>query len=514
MTQRSSELHPASPAHSHTNGSQTAGGEGSDEAVVSRRAEGSDQDGMKKVFVRTYGCQMNVYDSDRMADVLGPQGYRTTDSMDDADLVILNTCHIREKAAEKVYSELGRIRKLKDERGPGGKPLMVGVAGCVAQAEGQEIARRAPVVDMVFGPQSYHRLPDLIARASRGESVVETEFEIEDKFEHLSKEAAKPGLKRAPSAFLTVQEGCDKFCTFCVVPYTRGSEVSRPLAQILREAEQMAAQGVREVTLLGQNVNAWHGDGPDGKPLGLGYLLRRLAEVPGLDRLRYTTSHPRDMDDELIAAHRDMPALMPYLHLPVQSGSNRILAAMNRKHDRELFFEIVEKVRAARPDIAFSSDFIVGFPGETDEDFADTMDLVGRVGFASAFSFKYSSRPGTPAAGMDGQLPEDVKSARIYALQALLDKQKAAFDAACRGRRFDILLEKPGRFPGQLIGRSPYLQSVVVEAPREAIGTLAHVEIREVSTKSLSGDILGGEFFAGSAGAGVHSVRQSEKVEA
>ena len=502
MTQRSSELHPASPAHSpstapfkpqaHTNGSQTAGGEGSDEAVVSRRAEGSDQDGMKKVFVRTYGCQMNVYDSDRMADVLGPQGYRTTDSMDDADLVILNTCHIREKAAEKVYSELGRIRKLKDERGPGGKPLMVGVAGCVAQAEGQEIARRAPVVDMVFGPQSYHRLPDLIARASRGESVVETEFEIEDKFEHLSKEAAKPGPKRAPSAFLTVQEGCDKFCTFCVVPYTRGSEVSRPLAQILREAEQMAAQGVREVTLLGQNVNAWHGDGPDGKPLGLGYLLRRLAEVPGLDRLRYTTSHPRDMDDDLIAAHRDLKELMPYLHLPVQSGSDRILAAMNRRHTRDDYFRLIDSIREAAPGLALSGDFIVGFPGETDQDFADTLDLVRRVEYAACFSFKYSQRPGTPGATMADQVPENVKTARLLELQGLLADQQRAFNRSRVGMRMDVLFEKVGRMPGQITGKSPWLQPVQVDGPQDLIGTIQTVEIYDTGSNSLFGRLIAG----------------------
>ena len=470
----------------------------------------------RKLHVRSFGCQMNVYDAQRMTDTLAREGYVETDTAEDADLVILNTCHIREKAAEKVYSELGRLRKSQEEAG---RRQMVAVAGCVAQAEGAEILKRARTVDLVVGPQSYHKLPELIAQAearghNRRAGIVETEFPVEDKFDFLAHPTRAAIAKRGPTAFVTVQEGCDKFCTFCVVPYTRGAEVSRPLDKILDEVIRLADGGVREVTLIGQNVNAYHGLDAAGRAVGLPELVRCIAEVPGIARVRYTTSHPRDMDDELIAAHRDMPALMPYLHLPVQSGSNRILAAMNRKHDRELFFEIVEKVRAARPDIAFSSDFIVGFPGETDEDFADTMDLVGRVGFASAFSFKYSSRPGTPAAGMDGQLPEDVKSARIYALQALLDKQKAAFDAACRGRRFDILLEKPGRFPGQLIGRSPYLQSVVVEAPREAIGTLAHVEIREVSTKSLSGDILGGEFFTGNAGAGVHSVRQSEKVEA
>lgn len=470
----------------------------------------------RKLYVRSFGCQMNVYDAQRMTDTLAKEGYVETDTPDDADLVILNTCHIREKAAEKVYSELGRLRKGQEESG---HRAMIAVTGCVAQAEGAEIVKRARAVDLVVGPQSYHKLPELIAQAearggNRRAGIVETEFPVEDKFDFLAPPSRVAIAKRGPTAFVTVQEGCDKFCTFCVVPYTRGAEVSRPLSKILDEVIRLADGGVREITLIGQNVNAYHGPDAAGRPVGLAELVRKVAEVPGIARVRYTTSHPRDMDDELIAAHREMPALMPYLHLPVQSGSNRILAAMNRKHDRELFFEIVAKVRAARPDIAFSSDFIVGFPGETDEDFADTMDLVEKVGFASAFSFKYSSRPGTPAAGLGEQLPEEVKSNRIYALQALLDRQKAAFDAACRGRRFDILLEKPGRFPGQLIGRSPYLQSVVVEAPVEAIGTLASVVVREVSTKSLSGDIVGGEFFT--AGSGVESQfrRQSEKVEA
>ncbi|MBS9477320.1 tRNA (N6-isopentenyl adenosine(37)-C2)-methylthiotransferase MiaB [Ancylobacter radicis] len=470
----------------------------------------------RKLYVRSFGCQMNVYDAQRMTDTLAKEGYVETDTPDDADLVILNTCHIREKAAEKVYSELGRLRKGQEESG---RRSMIAVTGCVAQAEGAEIVKRARAVDLVIGPQSYHKLPELIAQAeargsNRRAGIVETEFPVEDKFDFLPPPTRAAIAKRGPTAFVTVQEGCDKFCTFCVVPYTRGAEVSRPLSKILDEVIRLADGGVREITLIGQNVNAYHGPDATGQPVGLPELVRRIAEVPGIARVRYTTSHPRDMDEELIAAHRDMPALMPYLHLPVQSGSNRILAAMNRKHDRELFFEIVAKVRAARPDIAFSSDFIVGFPGETDEDFADTMDLVEKVGFASAFSFKYSSRPGTPAAGLGEQVPEDVKSQRIYALQALLDRQKAAFDAACRGRRFDILLEKVGRFPGQLIGRSPYLQSVVVEAPAEAIGTLASVIVRDVSTKSLSGEILGGEFFATEAGMETRIRGQSEKVEA
>ncbi|NBN80029.1 tRNA (N6-isopentenyl adenosine(37)-C2)-methylthiotransferase MiaB [Microvirga tunisiensis] len=480
------------PAHSSFSSSPAAG-EGSDDAVVSRRADVDPSDAAsKRVFVRTYGCQMNVYDSDRMAEVLGPQGYRTTDTMDDADLVILNTCHIREKAAEKVYSELGRIRKLKDERGPEGKPLMVGVAGCVAQAEGREIARRAPVVDMVFGPQSYHRLPDLIARAARGESVVETEFEIDEKFDALSRQAERPTVRRAPSAFLTVQEGCDKFCTFCVVPYTRGAEVSRPLAQILREAEQLAAGGVREITLLGQNVNAWHGEGADGRPWGLGRLLRRLAEIPGLDRLRYTTSHPRDMDDDLIAAHADLRELMPYLHLPVQSGSDRILAAMNRKHTRDDYFRLIERIREAAPGLALSGDFIVGFPGETDADFADTLDLVRRVEYAACFSFKYSQRPGTPGATMADQVPEEVKTARLIELQALLTEQQQAFNRSRIGMRMEVLFEKIGRMPGQITGKSPWLQPVQVEAPQDMIGSIQTVEIVGLGSNSLFGRLVAG----------------------
>ncbi|GLK83357.1 tRNA (N6-isopentenyl adenosine(37)-C2)-methylthiotransferase MiaB [Ancylobacter defluvii] len=470
----------------------------------------------RKIYVRSFGCQMNVYDAQRMTDTMAKEGYVETDKPDDADLIILNTCHIREKAAEKVYSELGRLRKAQEEAGR--KP-MVAVAGCVAQAEGAEIIKRARVVDLVVGPQSYHKLPELVARAQEKQGqdargVVETEFPVEDKFDFLAPPSKQAIAKRGPTAFVTVQEGCDKFCTFCVVPYTRGAEVSRPLGRILDEVKRLAEGGVREVTLIGQNVNAYHGLDDHGRSANLAELMARVGEVPGIARIRYTTSHPRDMDDELIAAHRDMPALMPYLHLPVQSGSDRILAAMNRKHGREAYFELVAKVRAARPDIAFSSDFIVGFPGETDADFADTMDLVDKVGFAGAFSFKYSPRPGTPAAGMGAQVPEAAMNERIYALQALLDKQKAAFDAACRGRRFDILLEKPGKLPGQLIGRSPYLQSVVVLAPREAIGTLASVVVRDVSTKSLSGDIVAGEFWPEGVPSGTSLVGQGEKLEA
>jgi tRNA-2-methylthio-N6-dimethylallyladenosine synthase len=439
----------------------------------------------RRVFVKTYGCQMNVYDSERMADALAPEGFETTQAVEDADLIILNTCHIREKAAEKIYSELGRLRKLKNARAEAGKETMIGVAGCVAQAEGEEISRRAPVVDLVFGPQTYHRLPELLARAGAGEAVVETEFEIEEKFRHLAKPTAARDGKRALTAFLTVQEGCDKFCTFCVVPYTRGAEVSRPVEQIVGEAERLAARGVREVTLLGQNVNAWHGEGADGRSWGLGELLRRLAGIEGLDRLRYTTSHPRDMDAELIEAHRDLPQLMPYLHLPVQSGSDRILKAMNRKHTRDAYFRLIDRIREARPDMALSGDFIVGFPGETDADFRDTMDLVERVGYASAFSFKYSPRPGTPGAKLPDQVPDDVMTARLHELQDLIARQQKAFNASLVGSRCEVLFEKPGRNPGQIAGRSPFLQPVQVEAPETLIGEIATVEITGTGSNSL-----------------------------
>ncbi len=447
----------------------------------------------RKVFVRTYGCQMNVYDSERMTDVLAPEGYQATEDLEDADLVILNTCHIREKAAEKVYSELGRIRKVKEERAKSGKDMMVGVAGCVAQAEGEEISRRAPIVDLVVGPQSYHQLPSLLSRAREGAKVVETEFDIDAKFDHLSEPAEKPLPKRTPSAFLTVQEGCDKFCTFCVVPYTRGAEVSRRVEQIVSEAERMAASGVREITLLGQNVNAYHGEAPDGATWGLGRLLRRLSEIDGLDRLRYTTSHPRDMDDDLIEAHRDLKSVMPYLHLPVQSGSDRILKSMNRRHTRDDYFRLIERIRAAAPDIALSGDFIVGFPGETDQDFEDTMDLIRRVGYGSSFSFKYSQRPGTPGAAMDDQVPEDVKSVRLAQLQALVSEQQKAFNASRLGMTCDVLLEKKGRNPGQLVGKSPWLQPVQMDASENLIGSIQAVEIVEIGSNSLFGRLIAGQ---------------------
>jgi tRNA-2-methylthio-N6-dimethylallyladenosine synthase len=428
---------------------------------------------------------MNVYDSQRMADALAADGYGMTDDIEDADLVLLNTCHIREKAAEKVYSELGRIRQLKEQRAKQGRGTVVGVAGCVAQAEGGEILRRAPVVDLVIGPQTYHRLPMVVKRAKAGERIVETEYAIEDKFEHLPAPERRAVRSRGVTAFLTVQEGCDKFCTFCVVPYTRGAEVSRPVAQIVAEAERLAEAGVREVTLLGQNVNAWHGEGPDGSEWGLGRLLFRLAEIPRLDRLRYTTSHPRDMDDALIAAHRDLEKLMPYLHLPVQAGSDRILKAMNRKHTAADYLRLIERIRAARPDIAMSGDFIVGFPGETDEDFEDTMRLVRKVPYAQAFSFKYSPRPGTPGAEMESQVPESVKDERLQRLQALLAEQQRGFAQSLVGSEIDLLLEKSGRQAGQLVGRSPWLQPVIVDERAGEIGDIIRVRIAQAGSNSL-----------------------------
>jgi len=439
----------------------------------------------KGVFFATYGCQMNVYDSARMAELLAPLGYRPVGSAEDADLVVLNTCHIREKAAEKVFSELGKIRALKLRRAARGDSMLIAVAGCVAQAEGAEIRRRAPFVDLVFGPQTYHRLPELVARALRagGAGVIDTSFPDEPKFDHLPQARAAQGV----TAFLTVQEGCDKFCTFCVVPYTRGAEYSRPLAQILDEARHLVASGAREITLLGQNVNAYHGKGADGGECGLGDLARALAEIPGLDRIRYTTSHPRDIDDQLVAAHRDVPQLMPFLHLPVQSGSNRVLAAMNRRHTASDYRRIVERLRTARPDLALSSDLIVGFPGESDEDFRATMDLVAEIGFAQAFSFKYSPRPGTPAASAAHQVPDAVKVERLAVLQALLARQQRDFNAACIGRVLPVLLEKPGRHQGQLVGRSPYLQSVHVAAAADRVGDVVPALISGAGQNSLSG---------------------------
>jgi tRNA-2-methylthio-N6-dimethylallyladenosine synthase len=439
----------------------------------------------KKVFLKTYGCQMNVYDSQRMGDALSADGYVATETVEDADLVLINTCHIREKAAEKVYSQLGRLRKIKAERAENGREMMIGVAGCVAQAEGREILRRAPVVDLVIGPQTYHRLPDALRKVRGGEKVVETDYAIEDKFEHLPQPRRKEIIGRGVTAFLTVQEGCDKFCTFCVVPYTRGSEVSRPVAQIVAEAEKLAEAGVGELTLLGQNVNAWHGEGPNGSEWGLGRLLYRLAEIPGLARLRYTTSHPRDMDDELIAAHRDLPAVMPYLHLPVQSGSDRILKAMNRRHTGADYLRLIDRIREARPDIAMSGDFIVGFPGETEQDFEATLTLVRQVRCAQAFSFKYSPRPGTPGADMADHVPEDVKDERLQRLQALLAEQLRDFTVGSVGKTMDLLIEKPGRQSGQKVGRSPWLQPVIVDEKAGEIGDIIQVRITKAGPASL-----------------------------
>ncbi len=446
----------------------------------------------KLLYVKSFGCQMNVYDSRRMADTLAPQGYVETAAADDADLVILNTCHIREKAAEKVYSELGRLRRMKDAAASEGRDLVIAVAGCVAQAEGEEIIRRQPAVDLVFGPQSYHRLPELLARAARDGKAVDTEFPVDNKFEHLAEPTPAATRARGVSAFVTVQVGCDKFCTFCVVPYTRGAEVSRPAQKILTEIEHLAAAGVREVTLIGQNVNAYHGEGPDSRPWSLARLLRRVAQVGGIDRLRYTTSHPRDMDDDLIAAHRDLHELMPQLHLPVQSGSDRILAAMNRRHSRADYLDVVKRLRDARPDLALTSDFIVGFPGETESDFAATLSLVSDVGYSGAFSFKYSPRPGTPGADMDDQIDEQTKSERLQRLQQAIDRNQAAFNRRCLGMSFDVLFERPGRYAGQLVGRSPYLQPVQATAPAALIGGIATVTITEVASNSLFGALAPG----------------------
>jgi tRNA-2-methylthio-N6-dimethylallyladenosine synthase len=434
---------------------------------------------VKKLHIKTYGCQMNVYDSAKMADVLAPLGYSQVETPDGADLVILNTCHIREKAAEKVFSELGRLKPLKDANG-----TLLAVAGCVAQAEGEAILARAPYVDVVLGPQAYHRLPELVARATRGAgAALDTDFPVESKFDHLP----APGANQGVAAFLTVQEGCDKFCTFCVVPYTRGAEFSRDVAAIEREARALVANGVGEITLLGQNVNAFHGVDEAGNELGLGALARRLARIDGLHRIRYTTSHPRDMDDDLIAAHADTPALMPFLHLPVQSGSDRLLEAMNRGHTARQYLDLIAKLRKARPDIALSSDFIVGFPGETEAEFEATLELIREVQFAQAFSFKYSPRPGTPAALLDKQIPEAVQDERLYKLQALLREQQDAFNAATVGAIVPVLYERAGRNAGQLIGKTPWLQAVHAQLPDDAAGKVLPTRILASGSNSLSG---------------------------
>jgi tRNA-2-methylthio-N6-dimethylallyladenosine synthase len=438
----------------------------------------------KKLYVKTWGCQMNVYDSGRMADLLAPLGYVATDRPDDADMVILNTCHIREKATEKMFSDLGRLKPHRDARQGGAKTMIVAVAGCVAQAEGDEIARRAPWVDLVFGPQTYHDLPAMVVQAHRrmGRPLIRTDFPAESKFDSLP----APG-EAGSAAFLSVQEGCDKFCTFCVVPYTRGAEYSRPVAAIVQEARALVGGGAVEITLLGQNVNAFHGEGPDGRTWGLGSLIRHLAEIEGLERIRYTTSHPRDMDDELVAAHRDVAALMPFLHLPVQSGSDRILAAMNRRHDAGSYRRLVERLRQARPALAFSSDFIVGFPGETDRDFAETLHLVAAIGFAQAYTFKYSARPGTPAAALPDQVPEAVKEERLAGLRQVLEEQQMRFNRLSEGAIMPVLLDRRGRRPGQLQGRSPWMQSVHLNAPDALRGTLQSVVIDSARLMSLSG---------------------------
>jgi len=442
----------------------------------------------KRLFIKTYGCQMNVYDSERMADVLRPLGYAPTETPDDADFVILNTCHIREKAAEKVYSELGKLRELKDAKAATSNTTMtIAVAGCVAQAEGEEIMRRQPAVDLVVGPQAYHQLPELLTRTARARGErIGADFAPNDKFDALPTTRGGDGV----TAFLTVQEGCDKFCTFCVVPYTRGAEWSRPLAAVLDEARALADRGVREVTLLGQNVNAYDGERPDGRKATLAELAYALADIPGIDRIRYTTSHPNDMSDDLIAAHGDLDALMPYLHLPVQSGSDRILRLMNRKHGRQKYFDLIARIRAARPDMALSGDFIVGFPGETEKDFEDTLDLVRQVNYASAFSFIYSPRPGTPAAGMGKQIEPEVAKDRLHGLQALLTEQQVAFNAAMAGRTVNVLFEKKGRHGRQAIGRSPYLQSVHVEDADHLIGRIVPVGIVRGQQNSLTGQLI------------------------
>ncbi len=465
----------------------------------------------KSVYIKSYGCQMNVYDADRMKDVLAPLGYTETGEPDAADLLILNTCHIREKAAEKVYSELGRIRQRKAERAKEGKPMVVAVAGCVAQAEGEEVMRRAPYVDLVFGPQSYHQLPQMLealemaplpsSPGKQGEEYVPSpiyggglgrgspvflDFSPVEKFDRLPEEMRTSGA----SAFVSVQEGCDKFCTFCVVPYTRGAEYSRPAADVIAEVRRHVAQGAVEVTLLGQNVNAYHGQGLDGKTWSLARLMYELAAIDGLQRIRYTTSHPRDMDDELVQAHAEVPQLMPYLHLPIQSGSDRILKAMNRKHKAADYIGIIERLRAARPDMAFSGDFIVGFPGETDADFEATLRVVETVGYASAFSFKYSPRPGTPAAERSEQVAEAVKTERLARLQALLQAQQQRFNHDTVGKTLPVLLEKPGKYPGQLIGKSPYMQSVVVDAPASLMGEMVEVAITAGYANSLMGELV------------------------
>ena len=443
----------------------------------------------RKLHIKSYGCQMNVYDAQRMVDTLAGEGFVETASAEDADLVILNTCHIREKASEKVYSELGRLRATKDEAARQGREMKIAVAGCVAQAEGAEIIHRAPTVDIVVGPQSYHHLPALLKRAQENGRALETEFPVEDKFGFLPQPKPDAIRARGISAFVTVQEGCDKFCTFCVVPYTRGAEVSRPVARIIDDVKQLADNGVREFTLIGQNVNAYHGEGPDGRVWPLGKLLQRLADIPGVMRLRYSTSHPRDVDDDLIAAHRDLPGLMPFVHLPVQSGADRILAAMNRKHTADDYRRVIDRFRAARQDIAFSSDFIVGFPGETREEFSATLALVTQIGYAAAYSFKYSPRPGTPAAEMRETVSAAEMDERLGRLQELIDSQQSAFNRAAIGTTVDVLFERAARNPGQIVGRTAYLQPAHVMASPDIIGQVLPVRIDSLERYSLIGEL-------------------------
>ncbi len=443
----------------------------------------------RKLHIKSYGCQMNVYDAQRMVDTLAGEGFVETANADDADLVILNTCHIREKASEKVYSELGRLRAAKDEAARNGRTMNIAVAGCVAQAEGEEIIRRAPVVDVVVGPQSYHHLPELLARAKSQGRAIETEFPVEDKFGFLPPPRPDTIRARGISSFVTVQEGCDKFCTFCVVPYTRGAEVSRPVAKIVDDVMRLADNGVREITLIGQNVNAYHGEGPDGQSWPLGKLLARLAEIPGIVRLRYSTSHPLDVDDSLIEAHRDVPALMPFVHLPVQSGSDRILAAMNRRHTAAEYRKAIDRFRKVRQDIAFSSDFIVGFPGETEEDFLATLALVTQIGYAGAYSFKYSPRPGTPAAEMRETVSAKDMDERLVRLQGLIDSQQSAFNMAAIGKSVDVLFERAARNPGQIVGRTAYLQPAHVMASVDIIGQVVPVRIESLERYSLLGEL-------------------------
>ncbi len=440
----------------------------------------------KKLYIKTWGCQMNVYDSNRMADVLAPLGYENADMPDDADMLILNTCHIREKATDKVFSDLGRLRVHKEAKEAKGEKMLIAVAGCVAQAEGDFILERAPYVDMVFGPQTYHELPEMVVKATGayGDArIVNTEFPGDNKFDKLPEEQQNAGV----SAFLSIQEGCDKFCTFCVVPYTRGSEYSRTAMEIVDEAKRLVDGGALEITLLGQNVNAFHGLGPDGTTWGLADLLHKVAETSGAERLRYTTSHPRDMDDALIAAHGEIEMLQPFLHLPVQSGSDKILEAMNRKHTRDLFFDVIQRLRAARPDITFSSDFIVGFPGETDEDFEQTLDLIRRVKFVSTYSFKFSARPGTPAANMKNLVRDEIASERLARLQALINEQQVEFNKQCAGLTMPVLFDRKGKKAGQLIGRSPYNQSVYAELDNRHMNSLVDVTIEEGFDNSLKG---------------------------